>query len=173
MPMMIGASSLFVILSLHTIFGCSSTTSNQVKQKESDVTDSSKNDSVDTKEIPDVDTVIGWKNRGFGSPEPIWITKALSGDFQSIRDKHPEFANSTLILVHAAGFNLDYLENYTASYDVAAKVPAATDITSVDYGWIQIRPAASKNAVDYYEHIHVYACQQPNQAPSVILLQAE
>ena len=137
--MMIGASSLFVILSLHTIFGCSSTTSNQVKQKESDVTDSGKNDSVDTKEIPDVDTVIGWKNRGFGSP----------------------------------GFNLDNLENYTAGYDVAAKVPAATDITSVDYGWIQIRPAASKNAVDYYEHIHVYACQQPNQAPSVILLQAE
>ena len=169
MQVMIGACGLFIVLCVHSIFGCSSTSASKMNEQQA----AAKAAVQKTAPVEqDHDTIINWQNKGFGAALPEWLVHALSGEYKPLRKQYPSADASTIILVHADGTDLDLAEQQAAGFDVQAHVPSAENVASLDATWIQIHPAEKKQEPDFYKAVQLYTAAPGNYEPVVLVVPA-
>ncbi len=108
--------------------------------------------------------LVNWKNRGFGSAEPVWLHPLFEKNFEPFRTAFPESAGKILAAVAASGNDLDALESKVLqhAFDTAAGKP---DL--LVKSWITIRSARGEL---FYEAAAVYLFEKNTDFESDTLI---
>jgi hypothetical protein len=154
---------------LHVIFGCTTASAAAVK---SDIGANVLPEAGVQGPIPSGDTMVNWKNRGFGEQEPVWLIKALNGDISLLKTRYPASSSRNIVFVRAEGANLDRTENIADAYPITQKHPELKSLSLLDSTWFMIHQSEDKTAekkqADYYVSVRIYTTDSSEPTGSAV-----